>query len=243
MDYLTEEVLKRLPERVSLFLQQTSILVRMCGPLCEAVIEPDTIDQTDGQAMLEDLEHMNLFLIRLDDERHWYRYHHLFSDVLNRHLERLYPGQPTVLHQRSSRWYEQNGSIPESIEHSLAARDKERAIELIEQNGVMLLIRGEVTTLLKWIKAVETYPQNYPWLSIFKAWAFTLTGALERVDEMLRTAEELISTQKPTQEINMKLGTIAAARAFRANLQGQAQFASDFAREALGYLPDTGFIS
>ncbi len=95
MDYLTEEVLKRLPEKMGLFLLQTSILGRMCGPLCEAVVEANAIEQTNGQAMLEDLEHRNLFLIPLDDERRWYRYHHLFADVLNRRLEQLiYIGFP-----------------------------------------------------------------------------------------------------------------------------------------------------
>jgi LuxR family maltose regulon positive regulatory protein len=243
MDYLTEEVLKRLPEKVGLFLLQTSILGRMCGSLCEAVVETGVIEQTDGQTMLEDLEHMNLFLIPLDDERHWYRYHHLFADVLNRRLERLSPHQPANLHRRVSRWYEQNGFIPEAIQHSLAAGDKDRTTELIEQNGVILLIRGEVTTLLKWIEAVEPHSQTHPWFYVFKAWAFALTGDLDRVDGMLRAAEELISTLEPTQEVRVMQGTIAAARAFRANLQGEAHIAADFARQALGYLPDIDLIS
>lgn len=243
IDYLTEEVLKRLPERVSLFLLQTSILGRICGPLCEAVVELGTIEQNNGQAILEDLERMNLFLIPLDDERHWYRYHHLFADVLSRHLERLYTHQSYELHQRASQWYEQNGFIPEAIQHSLAAGDQDCATQLIEQNGVLLLIRGEVTTLLKWIEAVEPHSQTHPWLYIFKAWAFALTGNLDRVNGMLRTAEELISTLEPTQEVRVMQGTIAAARAFQANLQCEAHIAADFARQALGYLPDIDLIS
>ena len=98
-----------------------------------------------GSAMLETLERMNLFIIPLDEERHWYRYHHLFADVLSRHLEHLYPHQPCELHRRASQWYEQNGFIPEAIQHSLAAGDQDYATQLIEQNGVLLLIRGEVT--------------------------------------------------------------------------------------------------
>jgi LuxR family maltose regulon positive regulatory protein len=243
MDYLTEEVLKRLPERVSLFLLQTSILGRMCGPLCEAVTKSGTIEQTNGQATLEDLERMNLFLIPLDDERRWYRYHHLFADVLNRHLERLYPHQSCELHQRASQWYEQNGFIPEAIQHSLAAGDQDCATQLIEQNGVLLLIRGEVTTLLKWIEAVEPRSQTHPWLYIFKAWAFALTGYMDRVEGMLRTAEELISRLEPTPEVRMMQGTIAAARAHRANVQGEARIAADFARQALRCLPDIDLIS
>jgi LuxR family maltose regulon positive regulatory protein len=243
MDYLTEEVFKSVPERVSLFLLQTSILERMCGALCEIVVEPGIIKQTDGQAMLEDLERMNLFLIPLDDERRWYRYHHLFAEVLNRHLERLYPSQSAELNRRASQWYSQNGIIPEAIQHSLAAGDTDRATQLIEQNGVPLLIRGEVTTLLNWIESVEPHSHAHPWLYIFKAWAFALTGHLDRVEGMLRTADELISRLEPTQEVRIMQGAMAAARAFRANLQGEALVAADFARQALGCLPDIDLVS
>ncbi len=243
MDYLAEEVLKRLPESASIFLLQTSVLGRMCGPLCEAVVESGTIEQINGQSMLKDLERMNLFLIPLDDEQRWYRYHHLFADVLNRRLERFYPHQPCGLHRRASKWYEQNGFIPEAIQHSLAAGDLEHATQLIEQNGVPLLIRGEVTTLLKWIEAVEPHSQTHPWLFIFKAWAFALTGNLDRVNGMLQAAEELISALELTLEVRVMQGTIAAARAFQANLLGEARIAADFARQALEYLPDIDLIS
>jgi len=243
MDYLTEEVLKSLPERVSLFLLQTSILGSMCGPLCEAVVESGAFEQTNGLAMLEYLEHMNLFLIPLDDERSWYRYHHLFADVLNRRLEQLNSRLVPDLNRRACKWFEENGFIPEAIRHSLAAGDQDRATQLIEQNGVLLLIRGEVTTLLKWIEAIEPHAQTRPWFYIFKAWAFALSGYLDGVNGMLRTAEELISTLEPTEGVRMMQGTIAAARAFRANLKGEAHIAADFARQALGYLPDIDLIS
>ena len=91
MDYLVEEVLKLQPKKVSTFLLQTSILDRICGPLCEAIVETDKIEPVDGQAMLEALEEMNLFVIPLDDERRWYRYHHLFADVLRKRLEHQFP--------------------------------------------------------------------------------------------------------------------------------------------------------
>lgn len=243
MDYLAEEVLKRQPERVRLFLLQTSILDRMCGSLCEAVVVSSDLEQTNGQAMLEDLERKNLFLIPLDDERRWYRYHHLFADVLSRRLEYLYPHQPYELHQRASQWYEQNRFVPEAIQHSLAAGDQDRATQLIEQNGVLLLIRGEVTTLLNWIESIEPHSRMHPWLYIFKAWAFALTGYLERVNGMLRTAEELISTLKPVQGVNIMQGTIAAARAHQANIQGEARVAADYARQALKYLSDIDPVS
>jgi ATP/maltotriose-dependent transcriptional regulator MalT len=243
IDYLTEEVLKRQTEGVRSFLLQTSILRRMCGPLCEAVVEADDKERVDGQSMLEDLERMNLFLIPLDDVRRWYRYHHLFADMLNRHMENLFPHLPTELHRRAYRWHEQNGYIPEAIHHALMAGDQDRATQLIEQNGVLLLIRGEVTTLLGWIESVEPHSQSHPWLYIFKAWAFALSGYPDQVEGMLSTAEGLIASLEMTQGVRVMQGAIAAARAHRANLLGEAHMAADFARQALEYLPDIDLVS
>ncbi len=150
MDYLAEEVLKLQPKKVSAFLLQTSILERLCGSLCEAVVEADPAEPVDGQAMLEALEEKNLFVIPLDDERHWYRYHHLFADVLKKRLENQFPHLLPQLHRRASLWYEQNGFISESVQQAILAGDQDRAAQLIEQNGCFLLISGEVATLLNW---------------------------------------------------------------------------------------------
>ena len=132
MDYLAEEVLSLQSESVRSFLLQTSILERMCGALCNAVVEADTPEQLDGQRMLETLEQMNLFLIPLDDERHWYRYHHLFADVLNRHLELQFAGKLPNLHRRASQWFEQNGFIHDAIQHALRAGDQVHAAQLVD---------------------------------------------------------------------------------------------------------------
>ena len=130
--------------------------------------------------MLESLERMNLFVIPLDDERRWYRYHHLFADMLSRHLEYTSPGQVSELHSRASRWYEQNEVIPAATQHALLAGDQKRATRLIEQNGCQLIMSGEVVTLQKWIDAVESYAPAHPWLAIQKAWALSLTGIEQR---------------------------------------------------------------
>jgi LuxR family transcriptional regulator, maltose regulon positive regulatory protein len=239
MEYLVEEVLKLQPEKVEAFLLQTSILDHMCGPLCEAVVEADT----DGQAMLEALEGMNLFTIPLDDERRWYRYHHLLADVLRKRLEHQFPHLRPGLHQRASQWYEQNGLIPDAIRHSLTAGDQDRAIQLIEQNGCLLLIRGELSTLPHWIKAVEPSALTRPWMYIFKAWLFALTGCPDRVEEMLQIAEKLISSLEPDAGIKVMQGAIATARAYRTNLEGETDQAASFARQALEYLPDIDLVS
>jgi len=238
MDYLAEEVLKLQPQEVSTFLLQTSILERMCAPLCTVVVEDGTTGPVDSQARLESLEQMNLFLIPLDGERRWYRYHHLFSDVLNRRLEHQYPDQLPELHQRASKWYELNNFLPEAIQHALEAGDLDRAVRLVEEKGCFLLMTGEVHTLLGWIEAIGAHGKDSPWLAIQKAWALTLAGSLDQVDHALQEAERLVSLSEQTPEHKTMLGTIAADRAFLASYQADMRLAVEFAHQALEYLPD-----
>ena len=243
MDYLVEEVLRLQPKKVGDFLLQTSILDHMCGPLCESVIDADPEEPVDGQAMLEALEKMNLFVIPLDDERRWYRYHHLFADVLRKRLEQHYPGSLPELHQRASLWFEQNGLIPEAIRHSLTGGDQDRAIQLIEQNGALLLIGGELNALSNWIKAVESRSQTHPWIYIIKAWLFILTGQPERAEEVLQTAEKLISPLEADTEIKIMQGAIATGRSYRSFMNGDTNRTATFARQAVEYLPDVDLVS
>ena len=119
--------------------------------------------------MLETLEAMNLFVIPLDDRRQWYRYHHLFADVVNLRLEHLFPEQLPELHRRASDWYEQNAMISEATHHAIMAGNQARAAQLVEQNGCSLLMRGEGFTLLKWVESVVPFTHTHPWLSDFKS--------------------------------------------------------------------------
>ena len=143
LDYLVEEVLQRQPERVRSFLLQTSILDRLCGPLCDAVRfgiaekprgaeEIAVTGQEDGSGMLEALERGNLFVVPLDDQRQWYRYHHLFAEVLQAHLMEEQPYQAPTLHKRASAWYAQNGMPADAVRHALAAEDFDRAADVAE---------------------------------------------------------------------------------------------------------------
>ncbi len=243
MDYLVEEVLKNQPKGLGVFLLQTSVLERLCGSLCEAVVEKDPADAVDGQAMLESLEEMNLFVIPLDDGRHWYRYHHLFADVLRKRLEHEYPLLLPELHRRASRWYEQNGFVAESIQQAIEAGDQERAAQLIEENGCFLLMSGEVATLLNWTEAIDFQSETRPWLAIQKAWALALTGDLARVEPLLQAPEKLLAPLDPSDEVRTMQGTIAAARADCANTQGDTRSAAKHARYALDLLPDCSLIS
>ena len=149
VDYLVEEVLQRQPDRVQAFLLQTSILGRLSGPLCDAVT-----GQGGGKAMLEALDRGNLFLVPLDDRRRWYRYHHLFADVLQARLLDERPGQVPDLHRRASAWYEQNGEPPVAIGHALAAEDFGRAADLVERAIPAMRITRQEATVHGWLKAL-----------------------------------------------------------------------------------------
>ena len=238
MDYLVEEVLKSQPEKLGAFLLQTSILDNMCAPLCESVLDVRSENPVDGQAMLESLERMNLFVIPLDDERRWYRYHHLFADVLKKRLEQNYPDALPKLHERASRWFEQNGLVPEAIRHSLVGGDQDRAIQLIEQNGPLLLMSAELNALSGWIKAVEARSQAHPWIHIIKAWLSILTGQPERAEEEFQPAEKLISSREPDTEIKLMQGAIATGRSYRSFMEGDTNCTAIFAQEAVKNLPD-----
>jgi ATP/maltotriose-dependent transcriptional regulator MalT len=149
LDFLAEEVLERQPEGVREFLLNTSVLERMSAPLCDALTS-----RNDGQQMLERLEHDNLFVIALDDERRWYRYHHLFADVLRSRLQREQPERIRELHRRAAAWYERNGWMSEAIRHALAAQEHDRAADLVEQVARKMWNRGEAMTLLGWLEAL-----------------------------------------------------------------------------------------
>jgi LuxR family maltose regulon positive regulatory protein len=243
MDYLAEEVLTYQPEPVRTFLLQTSILARLCGPLCRAVAGGNAADEdagnvVDGQAMLELLEQKNLFVTPLDGERRWYRYHPLFADVLNRHLERLLPDQVPELHRRASLWFEQQMFIPEAVHHALLARDHEHAVELVEQHGCALLLRGEGGTLLDLLARVERQGQLRPWPTVLKAWALALSGHLDEVEPTLQPVEPLLAALEPTPMVQEVRGCMAALRAHRANQEGDTELAAHLAQQALDHLPE-----
>lgn len=159
MDYLLEEVLHQQAESVQTFLLHTSILDRMCGPLCDAVLHNTGVQEMDGQRTLEYLQHANLFIIPLDNERRWFRYHHLFADLLRQRLQ-LYLSQGSqspeeaerrmnVLHIWASQWYEDNGLALEAFQHAASAKDIDRADRLIDGKGIPLHFVSPVSTILK----------------------------------------------------------------------------------------------
>src|SRR5207245_1615405 len=149
LDYLSEEVLSRQPTAVQTFLLHTSILEPLSGALCDAVI-----GQEGSQAMLEALDRANLFVVALDEERGWYRYHHLFAEVLKSRLQQAESTLVAELHHRASAWYEQHEMFAEAIQHALGAPDLERAARLIGQHGMSFALRGHTPTILGWLNAL-----------------------------------------------------------------------------------------
>jgi LuxR family maltose regulon positive regulatory protein len=185
VDYLAEEVLARQPDRVQAFLLQTSILGRLNGALCDAVT-----GQGGGKAMLEALDRGNLFLVSLDDRRRWYRYHHLFADVLQARLLDEQPGQVPELHRRASEWYEQNGELSEAVGHALAAGDFERAVGLVELAIPAMRRTRQETRLRSWLEVLpDDVVQVRPVLSAYFAGVLLMGGELEGVEGRLRDAE------------------------------------------------------
>ncbi|MGB3295746.1 MAG: LuxR C-terminal-related transcriptional regulator [Phormidesmis sp.] len=252
VDYLLEEVLQRQPDRIRHFLLQTAILERLSGSLCNAVT-----DQTDGQEMLETLERGNLFIIPLDNKRQWYRYHHLFADVLQAHALMEWPEQIPSLHGRASDWCEQNGSFSDAIRHVLAAQDFERAAGLIEQVWPTMRRRQRQTTVLSWITSLpDALIRNRPVLSIAYALVLLNDGQLDAVESRLQDAERCLgadiavdsaadseplavgSVVTDDAQLQSLPASIANARAYRSQALGDVSSTVTYAQQALELLPE-----
>jgi len=238
MDYLLEEVLVQQPAAVQTFLLRTSILNRMCAPLCEAVVGDAT---TDAQATLAWLERANLFLTPLDNERRWYRYHHLFGDLLRQRLSvASTPPEVAALHRRASDWCEANGLLLDAFRHAVAANDIDRAAYLVEGKGMPLHFRGAVTPVLAWLTALPTHELDaHPNLWIAYASALLFVGQLASIEPKLQAAEALLPADPDDVETRDLIGRIASIRATVAVSQHQAEAIIMQAQRALHFLrPD-----
>ena len=235
LDYLVEEVLDQQSPSVQEFLLSTSILERMTGSLCDAVT-----DRSTGRMTLVQLDRANLFLVPLDDERRWYRYHHLFADLLRRRLGQTQPDQVRILHRRAGEWYEKNGLIAEAVSHRFAAGDAARVASLVEGNAFAMMETGELTTLLAWFDALpEEMIRSQPWLCVAYAWALIYSGRVDALDPLLLQAEEtLLETSTGLSGIDQRAaGHISAIRAYLLVLRGDMERGAALARRALAQLP------
>ena len=266
MDYLAAEVFTRQPVPLQTFLLHTAILDRMCASLCDAVLdlpvgdagsaatpEPATASALapasfcDGasQQVLADLERSNLFVVPLDDDRTWYRYHHLFADVLRQRLAHSATAAAVAtLHGRASAWYEQQGLVAEAVQHALRARDEARTARLIEQHGLPMIVGGQVQTVLGWLNQLpDVLLRSRPLLCIFHALALLFTNQLEAAEARLQDAERSTTPDTPPAEASFMQGYAAAIRANITLYTGDIAGCVAYGERVLGMLPETEVIA
>jgi LuxR family transcriptional regulator, maltose regulon positive regulatory protein len=239
LDYLVEEVLQRQPENVQTFLLRTSILDRLCGLLCDAVLLDES---ASGQTTLEAIEHANLFLVPLDNERRWYRYHHLFADLLRQRLHQRSAAEGVAeLHSRASVWYEDHGLELEAFHHAAAAQDVERVERLIEGDGMPLQFRSAWPPVLNWLESLpRAVLDARP--SLWVTYASTLLFGGQQppaVELKLQAAESALKTAQPNDNTADLIGRIASIRALLGVIYHNAETIMNQSRRALEYLhPD-----
>lgn len=251
LDYLTTEVLERQPEPVRSFVLETSVLDRLCGELCDAVT-----GRADGQSMLEIIERANLFLIPLDEVRGWWRYHHLFADLLRTRLQMQQPHRVPELHRKAGAWCEEHGMADDAVRHALGAGDAGWAARVIEQNADALHLRSEGATLKRWLAALPPETAgSWPRLSLVQARLALLTGRIEQVEALIDSAEQVWMSAPPAADepyapsvgraasvyTNVP-AMVAASRAFLAELRGDAETTTTFAAKALAELGEGDFM-
>jgi ATP/maltotriose-dependent transcriptional regulator MalT len=235
LDYLVDEVLSCQSEDVQSFLLATSILKRFTGPLCDSVTE-----RNDGLEMLRQLEQANLFIVPLDNERRWYRYHNLFADLLHSRLNELKPDQVPILHRRACDWFERENLLPEAIHHALTIQAFEKAADLIEEAVEMLRQRGEIATLTGWMNALPgSIQRSRPSLCLAYARALVDTSQNVSIESLVDDAEAGLQTDRFSSDLNSTSlrGQIAALRAYLAMIQHRYEDAiklSRIARELFG---------
>ncbi|WP_138753093.1 LuxR C-terminal-related transcriptional regulator [Paenibacillus sinopodophylli] len=228
LDYLIEEVLERQSANIQSFLLQTAILDRMCGSLCDAVLCLGS--PASAQETLEDLERANLFIIPLDNERRWYRYHHLFADLLRQRLKDKLAStisgnsvSISELHSRASVWYEHNQLEQEAFHHAAAAGDVPRAAELMEGAGMPLHFRGESASMLAWLKSLPAdIMDKIPSLWVLYASISLFAGQVTGIEQMLARAETVLHRVEPAERWKDLVGHIASIRATMAVSRHQA---------------------
>ena len=243
LDFLTEEVLEHQSERVRTFLLETSVLERLSGPLCDAVT-----GRPGGQELLEQVERAGLFLMPLDEVRGWWRYHHLFADLLRVRLQEEQPGLAARLHRNAAAWYAECGLADDAIRHAVAAGEMTWAARLVEQDFDMVYnVRGEGATIQRWFSAFPAdLVQSRPRLLLVQALLMATSGRLDAVDALLDAAEraDADAVDEPFEPTVSRAASmlvnvpayIAIDRSYLAQLRGDAEGTAAFAAQALAVI-------
>ena len=264
IDYLADEVLNRQPEPVQRFLRQTSILDRLCGSLCDAVLNrgveervspplpreaslgdrsPAPLSGTPSfsQQILEYLDRANLFLVPLDNERQWYRYHYLFAELLRARLRQMESATIPDLHRRAAGWYEQHGWIAEAMQHTLAAQDYERAILLVKRYWQLTVNRGEIDQVLGWLKALPAQVvRANAHLSVIYGWLLWLIGQPTELAVRVQDAGRILAGAVAPEdtEVAWLRGSIAVLNSILARYAGNLARAMAYIYEAYEWTRD-----
>ncbi len=249
LDYLTDQVLEHQPAPVQTFLLDTAILDRMCGPLCDAIVHSRLLDGetpvegtarfSSSQQILEYLEHANLFMVPLDDERRWYRYHRLFADLLRTRLEEKAPARLAELHCLAASWYDENGLSAEAVDHALRAQDPPMAASILERaiHQTATWSQVDVATFTGWL---DSFPQDVirsrPWLQLSASRVRYLAGDQDSAEHLLRELEDSLHAGS-SPDAERLLGLITADRASYAAVRGEVKTALALVERALGHLP------
>jgi LuxR family maltose regulon positive regulatory protein len=239
LDYLIEEVLTQQSEDLQTFLLHTSILNRLTGSLCNALT-----GQEDGQATLEGLERTNLFIIPLDTERRWYRYHHLFSELLYQRLKTTSPKLFRELHSKAVTWYETNGELSDAIHHAFIGEDIETAARLIEKGAIIALEHSDLKFILHWVDRLpdETLKKT-PWLFAYHVLALLITGQVAIARSKLENTDWLLDFMSDIDAKKQEMvGSVAGLKAILSIWDYDYKKGVDFANQALEYLPANNLI-
>ncbi|MBP1609046.1 MAG: ATP-dependent transcriptional regulator [Acidobacteria bacterium] len=244
VDYLADEVLNSQPEPVQDFLLRTSILDRLTAPLCDALT-----NHTNGQIILENLEHANLFVVPLDDERRWYRYHHLFAEVLRDRLGQNYPDEVPELHLRAAVWYEQNQFIESAVEHTFTAKDYLGVVRLFRLYYYQQILPKRSSSIFRWF---ETFPKDFlrqnPWLCVAYTWWLWGRGNRDAAEIHLHYAHQALAQQIPigpstpeSPELASLTAEVLAFQGLISSTKGELERATILASQALTIAPETSY--
>jgi len=239
LDYLIEEVLNQQSLELQNFLLQTSILDRLNGSLCDALTS-----QNNGQQVLETLDRANLFIVPLDNERRWYRYHHLFAELLKQRLNTTHPNIIKELHSKAVSWYAANGVLAKAIQHAFAGDDIEMAARLIEKGAFKALEQSDLKLILNWVDRLpEKVLKKHPWLFTYHSWALLLTGQVAVVSPRLKDTEWLVDSfsDDDAQKKEM-MGYVAGLKAIQSLWQRDFKNGLVFANQAIENLPANNWI-
>jgi len=239
LDYLIEEVLTQQPQNILNFLLQTAILKRLTGPLCNALT-----GQEDGQPTLEYLDRANLFIIPLDNERCWYRYHHLFAELLQQRMNVTHPELINDLHSKAVTWYEANGHLPDAIHHAFAGHDTLTAIRLIEKGALDALERSDFRFIFNSVDQLpKTALKSSPWLFVYHTWALLLTGQIDAAAPRLENTDWLLESVADDENQKKRMqGYIAGLMVQLTAWQRDYPRMIEFNHQAREYLPKNHWI-